>query len=205
MVTVIIGYVASVLLALSLIVTNDLQFRWFNLFGCIAFIVYGVLIDAFPVLLTNSLLFLINLYYLVKIYRTPEAFELARTGPGSDVVVSFLQFYEADIKTYFPRFDGNIPDNAVTFLVLRNMAIANLFAATVEPDGSAMVVLNYTVPKFRDYQVGTFIFQKEKRWLLSHGIRALVYTGSVYPKHAAFLRRMGFSAGENGGLVKELA
>ncbi|MDB5251603.1 MAG: hypothetical protein JWP27_772 [Flaviaesturariibacter sp.] len=204
MLTVIIGYIASVLLALSLIVTNDLKFRWFNLFGCLAFIVYGILINAFPVLLTNSLLFLINLYYLARIYRTPEAFDLARTEPRSDVVTSFLEFYGDDVKTYFPQFTGRIPEGAVTFLVLRNLAIANLFAASVEPDGTATVILNYTVPKFRDYQVGTFIFQKEKRWLLSQGIRTLVYTGAVYPKHASFLRRMGFTAGESGTLVKGL-
>ena len=63
------GYLASLLLALSLLVTNDLRFRWLNTGGCLAFIVYGVLIGAFPIILTNGILFFINTVTLFKIYN----------------------------------------------------------------------------------------------------------------------------------------
>src|SRR5688572_17319812 len=56
------GYLASLLLALSLMVNNDLRFRWLNSGGCVAFIIYGVLINAIPIILTNTGLLLINLY-----------------------------------------------------------------------------------------------------------------------------------------------
>ena len=54
------GYLASILLAISLMVNNDLKFRWLNTFGCLSFILYGIFIQAMPVILTNSLLLLIN-------------------------------------------------------------------------------------------------------------------------------------------------
>src|SRR3954468_18704805 len=101
-----VGYLASVLLALSLLVNNDLRFRWLNTFGCLAFIVYGVLIHALPILLTNSLLLVINLFYLVKIYRyrAEEDFDLIPFQPGDLIVKKFLSFYGKDIEAYFPRY-----------------------------------------------------------------------------------------------------
>ena len=99
-----IGYAASVLLAISLLVTNDLKFRWLNTWGCVCFIVYGILINAFPIILTNSILFLINLYYLVKIYNAKEDFELIEFKGGEKLVYKFLSFYKEDIDKYFPLY-----------------------------------------------------------------------------------------------------
>jgi len=55
-----IGYLASILLAISLLVNNDLKFRWLNSFGCLSFIIYGLMIHAFPIILTNVILLVIN-------------------------------------------------------------------------------------------------------------------------------------------------
>ncbi len=70
------GYLASLLLIISLMVNNGLQFRWYNTLGCFAFIIYAVIIHAFPVLLTNAILLAINLFYLIRIYRKKENFDL---------------------------------------------------------------------------------------------------------------------------------
>lgn len=68
------GYLASLLPAFSLIVTNGLRFRWLNTGGCLAFIVSGILINAFPVILTNAILFFIHVVAVVKIYCRKEKF-----------------------------------------------------------------------------------------------------------------------------------
>ena len=113
------GYMASVLLAISLMVSNELPFRWLNTLGCMAFIVYGILIGALPVILTNGLLLLINAFYLLKIYRTSEKFDLLEFEPGATLVNKFLTFYEADIHVYFPAFKEIQPINTIRFVVLR--------------------------------------------------------------------------------------
>lgn len=186
------GYLASLLLALSLLVTNDLRFRWLNTGGCVSFIVYGILIQAFPIILTNTILLFINVYALVKIYRRKEAFDLLEFEPDSALVAKFIRFYEADIKTYFPHFQLEEEEAAVRFVVLRDMVIANVFVATLSGDGTGMVQFNYTVPKYRDYKVGRFIFEKERAYLLSKGIRKLVYTEVFNSGHKDFLKMMGF-------------
>jgi hypothetical protein len=200
---VIIGYVASVLLALSLLVNNDLKFRWLNMFGCLAFIVYGILINAFPIILTNAILLLINIFYLVKTYNTKENFDLLEFTPGDKIINKFLQFYSKDIESYFPgyRLAGN--DNDIRFVILRDMVIANIFVAELAADGNAYVKINYTVPKYRDYKVGTFIFEKERDFLKAKGIQQLVYSNVTNKNHDTFLKRMGFAV-RNGQVIKSL-
>lgn len=186
------GYLASLLLALSLLVTNDLRFRWLNTGGCLAFIVYGILIHAFPIILTNGILFFINVVALVKIYRRREDFDLLEFEANSTLIQKFLRFYEADFKAYFPGFQWDNHENTVRFVVLRDMNLANVFVATLAADGTAFVQCNYTIPKYRDYKVGRYIFEKEKDFLPSKGIKKLVYTEVTNKGHREFLDRMGF-------------
>ncbi len=192
MIPQLLGYLASVLLAISLMVNNDLKFRWLNILGCVAFIGYGILINALPVILTNSLLFLINGFYLLKIYRTNEHFDLLEFEQGGTLIKKFLSFYQDDIKAYFPQFDEIRECDNIRFVVTRDLVIANLFVASLQPGGLAEVHLNYTVAKYRDYKVGKFIFEKEKKFLVSKGVKQLVYSKPVNNKHQRFLTVMGF-------------
>jgi len=187
-----VGYLSSVLLAISLLVNNDLKFRWLNTSGCVFFIVYGILIGALPIILTNTILFLINLFYLVKIYRTEEDFDLIEFKGGEKLVRKFLSFYQEDIQAYFPAYVHEEEGERLNFVVLRDLVIANIFVAELRDDGTALVQLNYTVAKYRDYKVGRFIFNKENKFLLSKGVKRLVYKESFNKQHEAFLKKMGF-------------
>ena len=187
------GYLASVLLALSLSINNDLKFRWLNTFGNISFITYGVIIGAFPIILTNCILLLINLYRLVKIYRTNEDFDLLEFNEGGKLIDKFLAFYEADIKNYFPNYNLYEHNNNLKFIVLRDMSVANIFVASIDEDGAGHVKINYTVAKFRDYKVGRYIFDEEKKYLISKGVKKLVYNKVFNKNHKSFLKEMGFT------------
>ncbi len=188
----IMGYVASLLLAISLMVNNDLKFRWLNTFGCLSFIVYGVLINAMPVILTNSLLLLINFIYLVKLYRAVEIFDLIELTGSESLVKKFLQFHHDDIQKYFPGFQTDSDPGYLRFVVLRDLVIANMFVAKIDEQGNAEVMMNYTVPKYRDYKVGKFIFDREKTFMLSKGVSQVIYRTVANKKHLAFLKVMGF-------------
>ena len=208
MIETFIGYLASVLLGISLLVNNELRFRWINTFGCLSFIIYGILIHAFPIIVTNAGLFLINTFYLIKIHRTEEAFDLLEYKTGDKIVEKFLQFYAKDILHYFPDYKPNEQGNVIRFVVLRDMVIANIFEAALHTDGSAVVNINYTVAKYRDYKVGKFIFDKEKKYLLNNGIHAIVYENVPNKNHEDFLKKMGFARSLSGNktlLIKELA
>lgn len=188
------GYAASLFLILSLSVTNSLKFRWLNAAGCAFFVIYGALLGAIPVLLTNGILLAINIYYLLRIYRHSEKFDLLSFAAGDQVANKFIEYYEKGISDYFPHFKQEqiTQDNCISFFVLRDMAIANMFSATVTPAGEALVHINFTVEKFRDYKVGRYIFKQEKQYLQDKGIRKIVYRQMPNAKHIGFLKVMGF-------------
>jgi len=186
------GYLASLLLAIGLLINNDLKFRWFNTGGNIAFITYGILLHAIPVVLTNTILLTINLFYLYKIYNRKELFELLEFNSRGILIDRFLSFYKQDIASYFPHFKREQLEGNVNFVVLRNLVVANIFSARLTNDGYAEVILNYTVAKYRDYKVGRFIFEQEKEYLVSKGIKKLVYTTIANERHKKFLESMGF-------------
>ncbi|MBU2969593.1 YgjV family protein [Pseudoalteromonas sp. C2R02] len=64
-----LGYFASVLLVMSLMMTDVVKLRWLNLAGCFTFAIYGLIITAWPVAFANALLALVNLYHIVKLMR----------------------------------------------------------------------------------------------------------------------------------------
>ncbi|WP_340075006.1 uroporphyrinogen decarboxylase [Leptobacterium sp. I13] len=60
-----VGYIASVGVLISFLMRNIRTLRIINSFGCIFFVVYGVLLDSIPVIVTNTVIVGINLYYLL--------------------------------------------------------------------------------------------------------------------------------------------
>ncbi len=161
--------------------------------GNIAFIVYAIMIMAIPVLLTNLILLVINLFYLVKIYLKKENFDLLEFKGDEKLSHKFLEFYKKDIPLYFPSFNPDNMQYNLNFVVTRDLVIANMFSATISQNGDALVQLNYTLQKFRDYKVGSYIFEKERDYLLSKGISRIVYQQVDNLNHLSFLKVMGFN------------
>lgn len=69
----IVGYLASVTVLTSLLMGNVLWLRVINMIGCILFTVYGVAVDAYPVVLLNGMGVLINIYHLAKLKKQQQA------------------------------------------------------------------------------------------------------------------------------------
>jgi Bacterial inner membrane protein len=186
------GYLASLALIIALLVNNDLKFRWFNAAGSTFFIVYAIIIHAFPVLLTNSILLCINIVYLVRVYRKKEIFDLLEFKGEEKLVSKFLAFYQKDIEAYFPGFKAEEMKDNLNFVIIRNLVIANIFSASLSPEGDATVLINYTVEKYRDYKTGRFIFEKERDNLIAKGVRKIIYKKVYKKQHERFLKIMGF-------------
>ncbi len=201
------GYLASLCLIVALLVGSDLRFRWFNTLGNILFIVYAILLLALPVLLTNIILLVINIFALVKIYGKQESFDLIEFEGNEKLATKFMNFYQKDIAAYFPQFTPAKVQDQLNFIVTRDLVIANIFSAELLQNGDAIVQLNYTTPKFRDFKVGSFIFEKERDYLLSKGITRIVYQQVEHKGHLKFLEVAGFKkevTGDTTWLVKYL-
>lgn len=60
----IIGYIASFLVLVSFLLKDMKKLRIVNTIGCLVFILYGVYLHSLPVIITNSSIVCINLYFL---------------------------------------------------------------------------------------------------------------------------------------------
>ena len=60
----IIGYLAPAFLVLSFLFKDIFKLRLINSVGCVCFIIYGILISAYPVVIANAIIVCINMYHL---------------------------------------------------------------------------------------------------------------------------------------------
>ena len=116
-----------------------------------------------------------------------------------------MQFYQQDILDHFPQFSSENTNGQIKFVVLRDLVIANIFIASLDEEGNALVKINYTVPKYRDFKIGKYIFDEEKKILMTKGAKTILYKNLTHKGHINFLRKMNFTSQEqNNSFSKKL-
>jgi hypothetical protein len=61
-----IGYLASILIAISITISSNIYFRILNLAGSICFMIYGIFIGSLPVAIINFYGIGINIFHLIR-------------------------------------------------------------------------------------------------------------------------------------------
>lgn len=65
-ITDLVGYLAMALLLISFLMKDVKKLRIINSLGCAFFVAYGfLLVTSWPIIITNSAIISINLYYLI--------------------------------------------------------------------------------------------------------------------------------------------
>lgn len=64
-----VGYAASAMIAISLLMTSVVRLRIINTIGCILFVIYGSIVGAYPVAVANAIIVVINLYHICKLKK----------------------------------------------------------------------------------------------------------------------------------------
>lgn len=185
-----IGYTGSLLVAFSLTMKSLQKLRIVNMLGAIFFIVYGLLIGAFPIAFLNGLTLSVNVYNLWKMWQQKDYFTLMEVRTDSAYLKRFLEFYQQEISELIPTYQFKPAPDQVAVFILRNMMPVGL--VIVRPDGStARIFLDFVIPGYRDFRAGKFIFEESAEFYRQKGILSL-NTAPGNRKHEMYLRRMGF-------------
>lgn len=187
-----LGYAASVLVAVSLMMSRIVRLRVINLVGSLAFTIYGVLVGAYPVAAVNAFIVLINLWFLAKMLRTREYFRILQIEPDSEYLRHFLTTHGEEIERFSPGFAHDPSRRELTFFVLRDLVPAGLFIGELRDDGCLWVRLDYVIPAYRDFKIGRWLYDECADFFRARGI-AEIRSPSGNPIHAKYLRRMGFT------------
>ncbi|WP_421919879.1 hypothetical protein [Marinifilum sp.] len=181
-----IGYLASVLVLVSLSMTSIIKLRWYNLAGAILFSSYGFLIGSLPVGIMNFLIVCANIYNLRKMYVQKEDFKVIEIKENDELLMHFLEYYKNDIAGFYPGFEKG--ENQLGIFVLRNMAVAGIFIGSQE-ENELRIDLDYALPQYRDFKVGDYLYKSLKQTLGKHDIRS-VYCYST--QMLKYMEKMGF-------------
>ncbi len=195
-----IGYAGSVLVAISLMMSNVKHLRWINLFGAAIFSFYGFLIEAWPVFALNGWISLVNIWYLWKMYQSRELFDIIEVPGGlSDPVVKlFLSHYEKDIGSHFPEVDVKSLVEGTVWITYRDLKPAGIFVFQETPNdrNTTHIILDYAAPEYRDFKNAQRIFARQIDRLNGQGTHLLSATGTL-KVHKEYLRRIGFLSVNN--------
>lgn len=100
-----IGYAASALIALSLLMVSVLKLRIINLMGSACFVLYGGLIGSIPLMLTNMFIIVINAVNLQRLRVGAGGIRYSEMGGEHRVQVQeFAAAFLTDIRRFFPWF-----------------------------------------------------------------------------------------------------
>ena len=183
-----VGYFASLLVLVSLLMTSVVKLRVINMVGSLIFAIYALCIGSLPTAVMNFCLVGVNIFYLVRMARTEQFFNLLPAEPDSLYFKHFLDFHRAEIQSYFPGFEGEAGQAGRSYFVYVNTVPAGLLMGKDLGDGELEVLLDYAVPQYRDCSVGRYLYGR----LPGEGVRRLTAQASS-PAHENYLRKMGFT------------
>lgn len=191
----IIGYAASILVAISLTMSKILKLRIINLIGAITFSIYGYLLGAYPIFLVNGFIAFINIYYLYKMYKNKDIFDVFNASANPEYLDRFFDHYKKDITHFFPLFNEKDLREKKSIFILRNMRPVNLVVFNEQENGIVEILLDYTIPEYRDFSNG--------KYLLSLFEKGQLVVKSESKDHIKYLTKLGFIKNENGLFVKK--
>ncbi|MCH8567922.1 MAG: hypothetical protein LAT67_06650 [Balneolales bacterium] len=200
----IIGYVASVLVAISLMMSNIIQLRIVNMIGAATFSVYGLLISSWPVAGMNAFIVGINIYYLLQMYRTEEYFRILELNGDHSFLNYFLGFHESEIKKIVPDFNTAEPGGEFRIFILRNTVPAGVLIGDKDDAGNLRLHLDFVTPAYRDFKIARYLFGENKAFFASKGVKA-IETKTEDPVYRKKLMEMGFSVAGNNQLKLDLS
>lgn len=185
-----IGYLASALVLISLMMKSLIRLRILNLFGALCFAIYGFIIGAIPVILLNVALVLVNAYHLFrKRAKEKNHIQLIPIASESITNLDFFQMNTHDIQNFFG--DVDIKQCKEIYLIIKNDSIAGIFAGSHNNDVFDLS-LDFVSAVFRDYKIGQMLYKDNTNILLSKNIHT-IQAHTNHPEHMQYLLRMGFS------------
>lgn len=196
-----IGYVASVLIVVSLAMSSIIRLRIVNLAGASVFAVYGALIGSLPVVLTNAAIVIIDVWYLRRDLTTREDLSVVSVEADDPFLAAFIEQYRSDLEPFADEGLA-LEDAEVRFVMLRDANPAGVFLGTWRGGGEIRVIADYVAPPYRDLRSGACLYDGER--FADLGVKRLV-VGSPDRRQDRYLAEMGYEGRSDGSMVKVIA
>lgn len=169
-----------------MLMSSVIKLRVINITGSIISGTYALIIGSFPLALMNICLIIINVYNILKLKKESRKYEIVVGNTQDAFFKYFVNHYSDDIKNYFCDFEAEKVSGDTVYYVFCNEAPVGLFVGN-KKDDQIDIVLDYTVPAYRDCSVAKFLYIAIKK----EGINQLEI-GNPFEKHIQFLNKMDY-------------
>ncbi|GLQ75638.1 hypothetical protein [Vibrio penaeicida] len=192
------GYLASLVVLVSLTMTSIIKLRVINFIGCLLFAAFAYFIDSYPTMLMNLGIAGINVYYLWGIYTTKERFKLISASVDSEYFDHFVSTNLAEIEQQTSV--ESIKKSDTAFYTLRNNSIAGVLVGNMDKDGTLSLVLDFVTPEYRDMKVAQYYYQLHPEVMKQRGVNMLKAIAKTR-EHEEYLLNVGFSPSKENAAV----
>lgn len=186
-----LGYAASLIVLISLLMSSIKKLRWINLVGALLFGIYGFMINSLPTGFMNLGIVIIDIYYLIKMYKSKDYFRVLPIEQDKEYLHSFIDFYKHDMQSYVNLDQIDFEKAVVKFYILRNMNPAGVFVCSKLSDQQLEINLDYVIPQYRDFKMGNFVFETQREYFMNKGYQELVVF-TDHKDHISYVKKMGF-------------
>ena len=183
------GYAASLVILVSLMMSSIVKLRWINLVGAIMFSTFGFLIGSIPTGGLNAGIAVIDIYYLIVLYRERDQVAIVRTEPASELFRYFWSVNEDEIHRIFG--DVAIGTECDVFFLLRNNNTAGILVGERIDPQTFFIAVDYVTPPYQDFRIGQYVIAEANIHRRLPGVKRLV-TAPGTDEHRSYLKRVGF-------------
>jgi N-acetylglutamate synthase-like GNAT family acetyltransferase len=184
-----VGNTAGIIVLVSLLMRSLVRLRWINLLGSLIFCVYGILVGAPAIVLTNLGISFIDLWYLYKMYSEIGVFKLIEAEKDSAYYNHFMETNREEIRNFFG--DYKVKDDDSIYYMLRSNNIAGVLIGNQKQD-CFNISVDFVTPEYRDFKLGEYFFLKNTDQFKKKGIHRFL-AKTTLPSHTRYLLKIGFT------------
>ena len=192
----IFGYVGTVLIIISMLMTSITKLRIFNMCGSVISTTYSIIVGTWPIVVMNICLFIINLFQVVIKKRKMRDLAYIRVDASDTNLQHFIKINENGLKEKYPEYDFKIDTGDDAWLIYQDNLMVAFFV------GKTIADCFYTKIFYieSEYEKDTILlFKKRLKECKIRKMHINIGTKGDY----FYLSKVGFSESENG-LVCEL-
>ncbi|MCR5725349.1 MAG: YgjV family protein [Treponema sp.] len=191
-----VGYLGSLIIILSMLLTNVVKLRVANVVGCIVFGTYALIIHSIPTVIIQACLIIVHTIALYKLLSAKNNYTVIQLQPGESFLNSFLADHAADITRFFEAVPAANQYNCAYLTICEYRNIGVLLGTKI---GDTLTVhIDYTIPQYRDCTAGAYLYE----YLAGTGVRRFV-ADATSSEHAGYLKKMNFCY-KDGKYVKDV-
>lgn len=179
------GYIGTVLVIVSMLMTSIFKLRIINICGSVISTIYSALVGAWPIVVMNACLAVINLYQIAIYLKKHREFTAVKARYDDGSLLHFISFYKDGIKSEFPEYDFNIDEKSDIWLIYRENNIVSVLLGKIEAE-TFIVDVNYALSKYKSNSDNYII-----ELLKSRNIKRIIANGGSNSRNKK-LKKLGF-------------